>query len=85
MYILRSIKKFKYTYRRYIYNNISCSPSNSIYNNLRLNNKKKSNLFGDRGCICTECIGKKLKNEYNIELLAKSRKNMNNKQYDTLL
>ena len=37
------------------------------------------------GYICKEYIGKKLKNEYNVELIAKSRKNMKNKQYNNTL
>ena len=32
-------------------------------------NKKESKLFGDKGYICKEEIIKKLKNEYNVELI----------------
>ena len=51
------------------------------YNNN--NNKQKSNkLFGDKGYICKEEVKKKLKDNYNIELITKSRKNMKVKQYN---
>jgi hypothetical protein len=41
-------------------------------------------LFGDKGYLCKEEVRNKLKDKYNIELITKSRKNMKNKQYNTL-
>ena len=48
-------------------------------------NKKESKLFGDKGYICKEEIRTKLKNKYNVKLVTKSRNNIKNKQYNTLL
>lgn len=46
--------------------------------------KTGGKLFGDKGYLCKEEIKNKLLKEHNITLITKSRKNMKNKQYNTL-
>ena len=55
-----------------------------IKDNKKIKEKGGGKLFGDKGYICKEEIKDKLKYNYNIELITKSRKNMKNRQYDTL-
>lgn len=57
---------------------------NRVIEDLIRYNKKESKLFGDKGYICKEELKNKLKDNYNINLITKSRRNMKNKQYNTL-
>jgi hypothetical protein len=41
-------------------------------------------LFGDKGYLYKEEIKQKLKEKNNITIITKARRNMKNKQYDTL-
>ena len=41
-------------------------------------------LFEDKGYLCKKEIKNKLKEEYDITIITKSRKNMKNKQYTNL-
>ena len=53
------------------------------YNNKKNKKNKKVNYL-QVNVIYKEQIRKKLKNEYNVELITKSKKNIKNKQYNAL-
>jgi hypothetical protein len=55
-------------------------PLLELVRNIKLGGK----LFRDKGYLCKEEVKNRLKEKHNIVLMTKSRKNMKNKQYDTL-